>query len=126
VPIVFDKYPGLGTWCSLQRFLFKSGKLPLERKEQLAALGFWGEASYLYGSNGNGMGWDARFAQLQEFKAQNGHCRVPLGFKENHSLAKWVSKQRQLYVKGKLRAERIAMLERIGFEWVLRSGRGKS
>lgn len=114
-------YPGLAVWVRNQCWLFNKGKMPDKRVSELNAEGFdWQFARDRGGTTqSQALGWEARFAQLQRYKEEHRHCRVPDRWKGNPSLAKWVSKQRQLYKKRKLRADRIARLEGIGFEWDL-------
>jgi hypothetical protein len=61
--------------------------------------------------------WNERFAQLEKFKHQHGHCRVLRDDKENKHLAIWINMQRRLYSKGSLLSERVAKLENLGFAW---------
>ncbi|HRJ08818.1 MAG TPA: helicase associated domain-containing protein [Prosthecobacter sp.] len=61
--------------------------------------------------------WRGVYLELIEFRKRFGHCRVPQNWKENNSLAHWVKTQRMDYAKGELERDRIALLEKIGFEW---------
>jgi hypothetical protein len=61
--------------------------------------------------------WAAKFRELQEFKAEFGHCNVKQIYE---SLGPWVSTQRANYAKRQLPKDRIEALESIGFEWLLR------
>lgn len=67
--------------------------------------------------------WEERFQQLDEFKAQHGHCNVPQRYAANKSLGNWVSTQRTQYrlrQNGKtsnITADRVQKLEEVGFEW---------
>ena len=54
--------------------------------------------------------WLARWNELKDFKALNGHCDVPFA---NNGLSSWMSKQRQRCEK----IDRIELLDSIGFEW---------
>ncbi|HBX50144.1 MAG: hypothetical protein A2275_06045 [Bacteroidetes bacterium RIFOXYA12_FULL_35_11] len=60
-------------------------------------------------------GWEKQYEELVRFKKKNGHCRVPQKFKENKSLANWVSIQRR--DKYKLSEEQIEKLNAVGFIW---------
>jgi hypothetical protein len=62
--------------------------------------------------------WVAKFRELEDFKRQHGHVRVP-GNKS--ALGKWVSHQRILYRTGQLQKERNIKLESIAFIWRLRA-----
>ena len=88
--------------------------MTVDRIRELESVGFkWGAP---------GTTWNARFQQLCEFKAQVGHCRVPIKYSANRNLGKWVSTQRstyKLYQEGKpsaMTAERIRALESVGFK----------
>lgn len=96
----------LGSWVSVQR---KSGEvMPSERKRRLDALGFdWDPLA---------SAWEEGFAELEKFKAREGHLRVPQRFQtERVSLGSWVGKQRQ--DKDTMRSDRKQRLDAIGFIW---------
>ena len=63
-------------------FLFKMGKAKM-RKEQLR-------------------GWNDRYNQLLEYKAEHKNCLVPARYSKNKALGKWVNNQRTQY---RLRSE---------------------
>lgn len=103
----------LALWVMTQRIKYKAEKLTPEQIEKLNEIGFEWEVQ---------LGWDERFQQLTEYKEQNGHCRVPKGYKDNPQLANWVMSQRKAKKKlgiGKITEEQINLLDEIGFEWVL-------
>lgn len=67
--------------------------------------------------------WNTRLQELQEYKAQHGHCNVPFCYNDKPFLAAWVKRQRYQY-KCKVRRkhsqltdEREALLEQLGFVW---------
>ena len=66
--------------------------------------------------------WTVKFAELLEFKQQNGHCCVPHNF-EKSALARWVKRQRYQYklkIEGKqstMTDDRVVVLEALGFIW---------
>ena len=109
VPRKYKDLPKLGQWISSQRQNYSKGILTQVRITRLEALGFeWGP----YESN-----WEENFKYLEIFKSQNGHCRVPRKYGVYPKLGKWISSQRQNYLKGILSQDRIAKLEFLGFEW---------
>ena len=57
--------------------------------------------------------WEAKFKELEKYKAENGHCDVPRSHLE---LGNWVNTQRTAYKKY-LSEERINRLNEIGFSW---------
>eukprot|EP00978_Attheya_sp_CCMP212_P011852 scaffold29447_cov53-Attheya_sp.AAC.3 len=60
--------------------------------------------------------WNVRYHELKEFRALRGHCKVPI---HSSQLGRWVTHMRSLYSKKKaqLTAERIRLLDEIGFIW---------
>lgn len=62
-----------------------------------------------------------RWKELKEYCRVNGDCRVPVNYKPNPSLGRWVKKQRLHYKQNRmyLSEERIKMLNDLGFEWSL-------
>lgn len=68
--------------------------------------------------------WFDRLHQLIEYKEKYGDTLVPKRYEKNPSLGNWVNKQRQQYRKFwaketpcSLNAEKVAMLNEIGFCW---------
>ena len=101
---------GLGSWVTNQRRVYRAGKLQQDRIEKLNSIGFnWGYPQ-----------WESRFDELLAYKAQNGTCYVPQ--REKTGLGRWVKKQRELYLAGTLRQDRIDKLNSIGFTWNGRRG----
>lgn len=62
-------------------------------------------------------GFEARIAQLLEFKERFGHTNVPRHWSENNQLAAWVVAKRSEFNSGKLDREKVSALEGIGFEF---------
>ena len=123
VPWKWSKNPQLADWVSRQRRqyrLYQEGKKSSLTEEQFAKLesiGFeWAQLGH----------WLRRYAELEHYKAKYGNCNVRVDWSENPQLANWVNDQRRryrLYQEGKqssMTEEKIAKLERIGFEWDLR------
>ena len=62
--------------------------------------------------------WDAKYAALCRFVAVNTRMPFKSERVDDVQIGWWVSKQRTAYAKGKLSAERIALLERVpGWMW---------
>ena len=71
--------------------------------------------------------WNDRYEKLREFKEKFGHCRVPI--KYDKALSQWILSMRHYYKNtmdekkagekklGKLSADKIFRLQRLGFEW---------
>jgi superfamily II DNA or RNA helicase len=101
----------LATWVVNQRVLKKEGKLEQDKINLLDKIGFmWSPHETT---------WREQYLALMGFWKRFGHCRVPQNWKENKPLAYWIKTQRHDYVRGELSSERIALLEKIGFEWWL-------
>ena len=94
----------LGVWVAAQRQ--QREQLLVDRKSRLDDIGFvW---------NVLDADWEKGFMALVEFKAREGHCRVPHGYVEgDFKFGKWVSVQRLR----PLSSERKARLTEIGFSW---------
>jgi hypothetical protein len=59
----------------------------------------------------------ARYNELKAYKRKIGDCNVPVRWKANPQLGKWVSNQRGIYKNGKLEDDRVAKLNELGFQW---------
>ncbi len=60
--------------------------------------------------------WMAHYNDLKDFQFIHGHCNVTVTY-NFRGLAHWVKDQRRYKSSGKLSAERLKLLEDIGFEW---------
>ena len=110
MPHRLAKDKSLATWVINQRVLWKEGLLSRERIALLDKIGFkWSPKAHT---------WRENYLALLAYKEKHGNCRVPQEWAEDKRLAKWVSTQRVRWKRGQLNQERIAMLERVGFEWV--------
>ena len=109
VPAVHSENPSLGRWLDRQRQEKRRGALLEERVKQLVALGVaWDPLDNF---------WESRFQDLARFKAQHGHCNVPVEFPDNPALGTWLNNQRGLQRSGKLSPDRVKRLERLGVVW---------
>ncbi|MBI3880832.1 MAG: Helicase associated domain protein [Verrucomicrobia bacterium] len=109
MPARWDENQKLATWAVNQRVLQRDGVLEPEKVELLNRLAFkW---------NPHASNWRTYYLALLEYRKRFGNCRVPQSWNEDRKLATWVSTQRNKYLHGKVSRERIAMLEKIGFEW---------
>ncbi len=96
----------LGQWVSVQRL--SRNDLSIERQKRLDATGFVWDGCKHY--------WENGFAALAEFKAREGHCRVPsLHIENNFKLGLWVTTKRRS--KEKMPAKLRSQLSKIGFVW---------
>ncbi|GFH58518.1 hypothetical protein CTEN210_14994 [Chaetoceros tenuissimus] len=120
VPRKYEENPSLGSWCVTIKQM-KSGskrnvgvyKLTDERIAKLKEMGFrW--------KSGNQ--FEDRFADLQRFKNEHGHCNVPYRYEKDKSLGRWCVTIRQMKSGSKsnvgvykLTDDRVAKLEEMGF-----------
>jgi hypothetical protein len=71
--------------------------------------------------------WNESYQHLKEFVQKQGHCQVPINYKRNPLLSRWVRRQRyerKLKQEGKpsaMTAIRYALLEDLGFLWDVRN-----
>ncbi|KAL7534228.1 hypothetical protein ACHAWF_004763, partial [Thalassiosira exigua] len=93
----------------------------IDKFRQLEAMGFGFDVTPHYDNNRN---WDDHFAVLLRYKEENGgSARVPLKYKADMRLGKWVQTQRNQYKlfregkESKMAPEKIQKLEEAGFEW---------
>ena len=121
VPIEYSANTKLWYWVRRQRHsykLYQEGKpssMPAERIRKLESVGFVWDANAAF--------WNEQFEQLCEFKAQFGHCAVPLRYPANPKLGKWVTVQRRNCkldkegIPSPMTVERTRALKNIGFVW---------
>ena len=113
VPREYKENPQLGEWVGTQR---RSTSMSEERRKRLNSIGFtwkFQEAQFAFH-------WGVRFQQLVEYKRFHGDCNVPVRYKVNPQLGKWVIHQRQ--DTGKMSDERRKQLNSIRFPWSLKRG----
>ncbi len=98
----------LGGWVSKQRE-GKETMLP-DRRARLDALGFVWDPQTAW--------WEEGYRSLQLFRQREGHCRVPVIYRDpasGYRLGQWVSKQRE--GKETMLPDRRARLDALGFVW---------
>jgi hypothetical protein len=101
-------------WVINQRVLWKNGALSDEKIALLDRIGFnWSPKAHT---------WRSHYLALIAYREKHGDCRVPQQWAENKRLATWVGTQRTRYKRGVLSDEKIQMLNRIGFDWVVGLG----
>ena len=62
--------------------------------------------------------WRRGLSALKQFKAREGHCRVPRHYIEGaHRLGQWVAVQRYYYATGVIAPARKVQLDAFGFVW---------
>lgn len=111
VGLVAGKDDDLLGWVRQQRSLQARGKLDIERKAQLDALGFpWtGET--------NDRRWDEMYEGLKNHHAQDGNADVPSRWNDDPKLAVWVREQRHRRKKHLITDEQVRLLDELRFTW---------
>lgn len=112
------KYPGLAAWIrqvrrQYQKKQMNSTAVESEDERRLRDLVL---------STAAASSWSRRYAQLQAFHAQYGHCRVPNNDGQYPGLGIWVRNQRREYQRrldgsSTLSPERLQALQRLDFCW---------
>jgi len=125
VPQHYPKNQKLAWWVTSQRRNRRKNKLDAKQIVRLDNLAFdWSPLSGRRSSNN--MNWEEMLAELEAYKIKHGNCRVPTQWSENRRLANWVAKHRREYKQGILKLERIAALDKIGFDWSVGQGNVQS
>jgi hypothetical protein len=102
----------LGGWVSSRRAEGRSGRLSIDRVEQLEALNGWTWHQV-------DLRWEHSYSCLKTFIEVNGTAQVPQDYVvENVSLGSWVSNQRTEYRSGRIPSDRVERLEALpGWMW---------
>ncbi len=104
------KFYSLGGWVSLQRYLYKKGKLSDWRLKLLEKAGIiWDPIEF---------NWNNNYHKLVEYKNKNGNCRVSINDKNYPGLGSWLYKQRK--TKDNLPLLKFQKLDEIGIEWTIK------
>ena len=114
VPHGYAPNPALGDWVGRARMRYKNGEL---NEEQVRALNLLGFEWVLLAK------WEDRFGELKAFRKEHGHCDVPIRYRPNHQLGRWVNNQRQRKKHGELPQDRVRLLNALGFSWKMRGQR---
>lgn len=126
VPQKYAPNPSLGIWVNKQRMEYKllqDGEKSSMTPERLSALQSIG---FVWAKRKGQATWDAKFKQLQEYKAAHGDCLIPTKYSKDPALGRWVSTQREQYRlwksgdnRTKMNDTKIRLLESVGFVWRL-------
>jgi superfamily II DNA or RNA helicase len=105
-----QKHPtGLGAWLSQQKLYARNGSLPPSRVAMLDSI------ENVFENKKPKTDWDDRYIELLEYKAKHGNTDVPRDW--STGLGIWVGNQKSFIKSGKLPAERLNRLSKIGFSW---------
>jgi hypothetical protein len=61
--------------------------------------------------------FESRFKNLSRYKEMHGDTKVPIAYRELNNLGLWCANIKKQYHAQKMRPERVAMLESLGFDW---------
>jgi hypothetical protein len=100
--------PSLERWIRKQQEDKRMGRLSGAKEKLLDELDFDWQISN---------SWTKKFQELQQFKQNNGHCRVPYRYTADPSLGRWVDTQRHEQKNQRLPLYREQLLNELGFEW---------
>jgi superfamily II DNA or RNA helicase len=102
----------LGSWVKVQRRTFANGSLEADRIRRLEELPGWSWDPFADQ-------WEEGFRRLVEYAQGKGDARVPRScVVDGYNLGAWVKKQRSIYDKGSLDADRQRRLEELpGWSW---------
>jgi hypothetical protein len=108
VPFQWKQNHKLADW--VYRTKVNKESLEVQKIELLDEIGFdWSLVRR------NVIPWKEMYARLITFKQKNGHTKVPVKWKEDPKLGKWVSRMRN--ERATMEPERVALLEAIEFDW---------
>ena len=111
VPANWKKNLQLGRWVAMQRYRHKIGELEQRHVDRLDQAGFiWAPADTV---------WSELLERLKKYKKKHGDCDVPSSWPSDPNLANWVANQRHRRKMGTLSADRVKMLEDLGFLWAV-------
>lgn len=123
-PLKYKTHDGfrLGRWQSDQNKNYYKENISQERIKRLEEIGFIWRRQIT-----NEELFEKGLQSTLEYKEQFGKPDAPLRYKtpDGYSLGTWQCNQRMKYKKGKLPAERVKRLNRIGFKWSLRKSKKK-
>jgi len=109
VPANWKKNIQLGRWVAMQRYRHKIGELEKPYVTRLDGIGFvWSPADKV---------WNELYQRLIKYKKKHGDCDVPSSWPSDSNLANWVANQRHRKKMGSLCADRVRMLDAVGFVW---------
>lgn len=108
VPWGWEEDQHLAPW--VQRTRLNKHELDPQKIKLLNAIGFdWTLKRRVIRS------WEDMYERLIKFKLKHGHTRVPVQWKEDRKLGKWVSRMR--FIKDELPKEKKDRLNAVGFDW---------
>lgn len=101
----------LGDWLSVQRRLYREGRLPKERAEQLEELGIcWNKAASF---------WEEGCQRAEDYFRRCGNLNVGADYvaEDGFRLGNWIANQKARYKSGQLTQAQIRRLEAASMVW---------
>jgi len=120
VPKCCKENEPLGLWVAKQRNLWNAGKMSEDREKLLDKIDFEFDRGARL-ADGRCDLWQLRYDELVAYKEEHGDCLVPLRWKENEPLGRWVPRQRAHWRDGKLSEDRTKVLDKIDFVFFCRN-----
>jgi hypothetical protein len=119
VPSYWPKDQKLANWVRAQHVRHQDKAIRKDRAERLESIGFvWNpKPATLTKKAKNEERWFYNYECLKKFVKENGHFSVSRVDENTKKLGEWVKTQRLFYRLKKLRKDRIALLNEIGFPW---------
>lgn len=110
----------LASWLRTQKSLYKQGRLPEERINQLGDIGFSFSENYRVKKEKvrkeiNNDKWNNKFEEFKEYYSQNGTYYILIGDNQNKKLRIWLQSQIAKFRRNKLSNEQIEKFTSIGF-----------
>ena len=104
----------LGRWLIYQTVLHFKGTLSREHEEKLESIGVIWRTNYVK--------WAFMYKLATEYQKKHGNLNIPQNYttSDGETLGIWLQTQRNNYRDGKLKPERIKLLEDIGINWRLK------
>jgi hypothetical protein len=113
-PQSYEQDKPVGMWVAKQRSYHNDDKLRPDRKRLLDEIGFtWKFDLDAYDDNL----WHQQHVKLVEFQRKQGNCVVPSRYEQDKFLGQWVSRQRTLHKRNRLRPGRKELLDALDFVW---------
>lgn len=109
----------LGRWATNQRRRIREGSTKKEARQQM--IGYVCQDTTEKDSCKYGALWQKQYNKLKDYQEEHGHCNIPLNHADS-SLYQWVCRQRYLYNKDLIQADRKELLDGLGFDWDSGSG----
>jgi len=114
VPTKYNEDIKFGSWVKSQRYAYQNKMMTEERKQLLNSIGFV-VPDFL--SKRNNATWEETYQRLVAYKKEHNDTRVPMRYKEDPQLGRWVRNQRANHRLKKMTEERKYLLNSIGFVW---------